>query len=289
MISVKKVLNSSVVLVEKDSQEYIVLGHGIGYGRKVGQTISDDEIDEIFIPVDKYKSAQFLNLINEISVDYFDMTKDIVMLAEDRLSVKLNTTIYLTLADHLSFATERQKKGLTFTNRLQWELETYYENEFKVGRDAIDLLSDKYQYTFPDEEAANIAFHIINAQDELSDESNGFKKAKLVSSIINLVKYASMCELNTASIHYNRFLIHVRYFADRFFSNLLIDEADGLYKQMWHLYPIEMGIALRIAEYIMQTYQIKVPESELAYLGVHINRLIQYSSNGTKKGEILEK
>lgn len=199
------------------------------------------------------------------------------------------TGMHLTLADHLSFATERQKKGLTFTNRLQWELETYYENEFKVGRDAIDLLSDKYQYKFPDEEAANIAFHIINAQDELSDESNGFKKAKLVSSIINLVKYASMCELNTASIHYNRFLIHVRYFADRFFSNLLIDEADGLYKQMWHLYPIEMGIALRIAEYIMQTYQIKVPESELAYLGVHINRLIQYSSNGTKKGEILEK
>ncbi|MDG4975088.1 PRD domain-containing protein [Lactococcus lactis] len=278
MISVKKVLNSSVVLVEKGNQEFIVLGRGIGYARKAGSIISDDEIDKIFIPMDRYKSSQFVDLLNEIPIEYFEMTKDIVNLAEEELKLKLNPNIYLTLADHLSFAVERQKKGLSFTNRLQWELENYYPKEFVVGKKSLKFLYEKYNLDFNIEEAANIAFHLVNAQDDLEDGSNGFKKAKLIASIVNLIKYALMSEIDTSSIHYSRFIAHVRYFVDRLFSDQLMVENNGLYKQMWELYPMAMSAAIKVGEYIMQTYSVQIPENELAYLGVHINRLWQYST-----------
>ena len=39
-MQIRKVLNSSVVLVQEDNgEESILLGKGIGYGRKPGQTI----------------------------------------------------------------------------------------------------------------------------------------------------------------------------------------------------------------------------------------------------------
>lgn len=55
MIYIKKVLNSSVVLVDKEGQEMIALGKGIGYGKKVGDSIADTQIDQVFLPIDEKK------------------------------------------------------------------------------------------------------------------------------------------------------------------------------------------------------------------------------------------
>lgn len=49
MILVVKVLNSSVVLVEEEGIEKIVLGKGIGFGKKPGDTIDDERVDKIFL------------------------------------------------------------------------------------------------------------------------------------------------------------------------------------------------------------------------------------------------
>ncbi|EAG2745005.1 transcription antiterminator BglG, partial [Listeria monocytogenes] len=43
MIYIKKVLNSSVVLVDNEGQEMIALGKGIGFGKKAGEQITDSQ------------------------------------------------------------------------------------------------------------------------------------------------------------------------------------------------------------------------------------------------------
>ncbi|HBN1216501.1 TPA: transcription antiterminator BglG, partial [Enterococcus faecium] len=53
MISIKKVLNSSVVLVEENGKEMIALGKGIGFGQKAGDEISGDKVDKIFLPFEE--------------------------------------------------------------------------------------------------------------------------------------------------------------------------------------------------------------------------------------------
>lgn len=217
MILVKKVLNSSVVLVEKEGQEMIALGKGIGYGKKRGDFISDSVVDQIFLPIEEQKSSQFAELVDEIPIKFFEITKEIVSIAEEKLAVSLNTSIYLTLSDHLHFAVERSEKGLNTSNRLYWEIKNYYPKELHIGEIALNKMKTSYQIELPIEEASNIAFHLINAQSDNHEDKDGLKKAKLVGTIVNMVRYSLRQEIDTNSVHYTRFITHVRFFVDRFF------------------------------------------------------------------------
>ncbi|MHC5218526.1 BglG family transcription antiterminator LicT [Enterococcus sp. LJL128] len=278
MKSIKKVLNSSVVLVEENGQEMIALGKGIGYGKKPGEEISGEQVDKIFLPLEEKKSAQILDLVAEIPLEFFEMTRDIVAQAEKELGRKLNSTIYLTLTDHLNFAVERAQEGLNIVNRLYWEIKSYYPKEFQVGQSALSLLNKKYQIELPKEEASNIAFHLINAQSEDSEHGDGFKYAKMIGGIVNMVRYSLQQDIDTESVHYTRFITHVRFFVERYYSDKLLDDGEEeLYRQMWILYPSAMENATKVKEYIEKVYKTTIPDEEIVYLGVHINRLMKHS------------
>lgn len=111
MIKIKKVLNSSVVLVEDEEQkDFILFGKGLGYGRKVGDTVERKSADQIYMSVDNPKAKELIHLIDSIPNIYLSLTQDIVAHAEKQLGTKLNSGIYFTLMDHLHFAVERHQK-----------------------------------------------------------------------------------------------------------------------------------------------------------------------------------
>lgn len=277
MIAIKKVLNSSVVLVEKDGVEMVALGKGIGFGRKPGDVIDDGNVDKIFLEKN-IKTAHVTELIEEIPFDYFEVTRDITNEAEKILGKKLNSNLYLTLTDHIHFAVERAKQGHVLSNKLYWEIKNYYPKEFDIGTISLSILNDRFSVELPKEEASNIAFHLINAQSGSEDNQEGFKYAKMISSIVNVVKYSINTKIDTSSIHYTRFITHVRFFVERLYSEkLLQDTEEDLYKQMIILYPYAMEIADKTKKYIKKVYEFDVPNEEIAYLGIHINRLIKYT------------
>ena len=126
MYNIKKVLNSSVVLVcDKNNNEFILLGKGLGYGRKNGEEISVTEKNQIFVPAGNLKTNQFLELLNEIPLEILQVTCEIILEAERLLGVEFNNNLYFSLADHLNFAIERMKKGIKITNRVFWEIKNY--------------------------------------------------------------------------------------------------------------------------------------------------------------------
>ena len=279
MISIKKVLNSSVVLVEENGKEMIALGKGIGFGQKAGDEISGDKVDKIFLPFEEKKSSQLLELVEEIHIEFFEITRTIVFEAEKGLDKKLNPGVYLTLTDHLHFAVERAQKGVNIANRLYWEIKIYYPKEFQIGKYALTLLNEQYGIDLPKEEASNIAFHLINAQSEDPDSGAGFKYAKMIGGIVNLVRYSLQKDIDTNSIHYARFITHVRFFVERYYSDALLDDGEEeFYNQMWILYPSAMESAAKIKDYIEKVYHKTIPNDEVVYLGVHINRLMKHAN-----------
>ena len=87
---IQKVLNSSVVLVQDDSgEESILLGKGIGYGRKAGEPIERQPSDRVFLPLSNPDAQPMLELFSSIPAVYLDLTQDIVDDAEQSLGVKL--------------------------------------------------------------------------------------------------------------------------------------------------------------------------------------------------------
>jgi len=111
MIKIKKVLNSSVILFgDEKEKEYILLGKGIGYVKKTVAEVEESEADQIFIPVDNLRTKELLSFFGNIPSVYIEITQKVVKYAEEKLSTKLNSGIYITLMDHLNFAVERYNK-----------------------------------------------------------------------------------------------------------------------------------------------------------------------------------
>lgn len=73
------------------------------------------------------------------------------------------------------------------------------------------------------------------------------KEAKLVGSFVNLVKYTLKLDTKTESIHYTRFIAHVKFFVERFFGYKMLEADDDiLYKQIETSYPEAMKGAIII-------------------------------------------
>lgn len=273
---IRKILNPNTILAaDEDQQEYVFFGKGIGYSRKIGQTVDDEDIHRVFIPVDNRQIQEYLRLFDSIPAIYFDITQQIIKKAEELLDAKLNTSLFFTLSDHLNFSIERHKNGLNILNRVFWEIKNYYPMEFSVGEYALKLLKKELGQVLPQEEAANVAFHIINAQNIASSTNKGIEYAKLVGSISDIVKYELKIDFDREDIHYQRFITHLKFFVERYYEGKMIEEDDsGLFDQIAQLYPKALTVAFNVKDYIELLNNIKVTKEEVAYLTVHINRLM---------------
>ena len=219
MTRIKKVLNSSVVLAEDDEQkEFILLEKGIGYGRKAGQEINVNfEQCQLFIPITHDKSRQVIELLSAISQDVLNLTSQVLKTAKNILQTDFNDNIYFVLADHLNFAIERYHKKMMITNRLSWEIQSFYTKEYDVALKCLEIINHTMHIHLPEEEAVNIAFHLVNAQATDNLEYDSARYVKLIGDIVHIVQYALNKDLSKDSIHYVRFVTHVRFFVERFF------------------------------------------------------------------------
>ncbi len=274
---IKKVLNSSVVLVhDTKDNEFILLGKGIGYGKKTGEYICGSNDNQMFVPVENIKSKQFLELMDDIPVDILKITQEIIVEAEKLLNSSFNKNLYLILADHFNFAIERMRKGIKITNRVFWEIKNYYPNEFKVGMVAIYMVEERLGIQLPEEEAANIAFHFANAMASDGNSYDTIKYAKVIGEIINIFVFSLNRTLDKKSMHYMRFITHIKFFVERFFSDSMLSSGDDLlFNQMKRSNPKEMLIALKVRDFLEKKYGKKLTNEEIAFLVVHIARVKQ--------------
>ncbi|HBG5346084.1 TPA: PRD domain-containing protein [Clostridioides difficile] len=274
---IKKVLNSSVVLVhDANDNEFILLGKGIGYGKKTGEYLCDSNDNQMFVPVENTKSKQFLELMDDIPVDILKITQEIIVEAEKLLNSSFNRNLYLILADHFNFAIERMRKGIKITNRVFWEIKNYYPNEFRVGMVSIYMVEERLGIQLPEEEAANIAFHFANAIASDGNSYDTIKYAKVIGEIINIFVFSLNRTLDKKNMHYMRFITHIKFFVERFFSDSMLSSRDDLlFNQMKRSNPKEMSVALKVRDFLEKKYGKKLTNEEMAFLVVHIARVNQ--------------
>ncbi|MDO5408735.1 MAG: PRD domain-containing protein [Eubacteriales bacterium] len=273
MVVIKKVLNSSVVLVNNENnEEFILLGKGIGYGKKTGDTLDADEHDQMFVPVEQTRSHQLQEFVEEIPIEILQVTQEIVLEAAKILDTELSKNLYFVLADHINFAIERMRNGIKITNRVFWEIKTYYPDEFNVGLLAINKVEQRLGIRLPEEEAANCAFHFANAESNSESGYDTIKFAKVISEIINIVVFSINRTLDKKSIHYTRFITHIKFFVERYFTGRMLsgNEDFGFDTKK---YPKETLIAEKIQHFLEEKYGIPLSKEELVYLTIHITIL----------------
>ncbi|MDO4555037.1 MAG: PRD domain-containing protein [Lachnospiraceae bacterium] len=279
-MKIVKIVNNNIVTSEDDmGQELIVMGRGLGFGKKAGQPIPDDKIEKVFHLDTPDQNNKLIDIIKDIPLDHIQAADKIILYAKKMLGDKLKDTIYLSLIDHISCAIERKKGNLLFQNPLLWEIKQYYPSEFHVGVQSLTILKNALGLEFPVDEAGFIALHFITSEYDTKMDVT-FDIPKLIDEIVTIIENQFTIHVDKSSIHFERFITHLKFFAARVLQAKQIpDDGDFLFRSMIRdQYKESYQCALAIREHIEANYKIEISEEEVVYLTVHIKRITMQNS-----------
>lgn len=277
---IKQILNNNVVSVcDGSGAEFILTGRGLGFNASVGDAVDERNVEKTFQLADSSVSARFKVLLNEVPVEIIQLTDDIVSLARQSLERGLSDVLYVTLADHLHFALKRHREGLAIQNPLEWEVRHLYRKEYLVGRQALALIASRTGQLLPDAEACSITLHIVNASMNVPD-GQVMEMTRLIFQIQNIVKYWFAISIDEQSLNYQRFVTHIKFFAQRVMAGEILNNDDAeLFEQMPKRYEKTLSCVQAISEFVSRNYNHTMSSSEKLYLTVHIGNVIHRQHN----------
>lgn len=273
-IIIEKVINNNIISAyEKSGAEVIVMGRGIGFKKKQGEVVPADQISKIFRIKSRTLTEQFKELLANMPLERVRISDEIISHAKDHLKLKLNQSIYVTLTDHINFAIERVCQGIEPQNALLWEIKRFYPQEFQLGIYALELIHDRLGILLPEDEAGFIALHFVNAEYG-TDIRDAVKFPDQMQAIVDIVERDLGILLDESSLHYERFMTHIKFLIQRIYRKELLSSEDReLSLLMQRKYPREYQCSVKVAEYIMQATGSRLSEEEIMYLSVHIRRV----------------
>ena len=273
-IIIEKVINNNIISAyEKSGAEVIVMGRGIGFKKKQGEVVPADQISKIFRIKSRTLTEQFKELLANMPLERVRISDEIISHAKDHLKLKLNQSIYVTLTDHINFAIERVSQGIEPQNALLWEIKRFYPQEFQLGIYALELIHDRLGILLPEDEAGFIALHFVNAEYG-TDIRDAVKFPNLVKKILEIVEEKLQIELDETSLHYERFVTHIKFLLQRVYrKELLPDEESELAELMQKKYQKEYDCSKMVAAYIEEETKCSLSGEEIMYLAIHIRRV----------------
>ncbi|MEM1505562.1 PRD domain-containing protein [Domibacillus sp. 8LH] len=276
-MEIKKVFNNNVVLTQnREGQEMVVMGRGLAFQKKVGDTIEEDKIEKTFVLDNHGVSDKIGELLREVPEEYLTIADRIISLAKARLGAGLDDYAYVALMDHISFAVTRHKQGMVLRNALIWEIKKYYKEEFAIGLQGLDIIEEETGIRMEEDEAASIALHLVNSRVSGEGLDAAVQIVKVVNDTLNIVKYHYKMEIDESSINYERFLTHLRFFAIRLVRQEKADAPPGddfMFTQVQRRYPEAFACSEKVASYVEKTFNWSISNDEKVYLTIHIHRV----------------
>lgn len=273
---IKKVINNNILCVVDDrGSEMIVTGKGLGFKRKIGERVAPALFEKTYHMEDKAEQRKLRELCEQIPIEHLKLTQDLIEYIKGEITAPLNEALLITLADHISFAIKRKENGVEFTNPLQGAIMSYYPTEYHLGQHCLKVIQEETRANLNPSEAAFIAMHIVNAELNTS-MSVMYDMTKLIEGTLEVVEYYYQKKFDRESLDFNRFIVHLRYFAQRLFQAAprQEDEYDAEFQEMIiRSCKQHYKCAQHIAEYIRNAYQKEVSGEELIYLTIHLKRI----------------
>ena len=272
---IKNAISNNVVCARNErNQERILVGKGIGFKAKAGDEIDSSRVEKEYFLKSKNITGKLYALLAQTPEVYMEIADEILRRAQEALGSELDESILLHLIDHISFAVSRMEQGMEFKNVLLLEIRNFYPKEFEVAKYALLLIKEKTGAELPEDEAGSIAMHIVNAEFDYKDANDSVRMTELMHKIVSIVRYQYRMNFDEESVHFIRFVTHLKFFAQRLFSDNMLEGDDLDFQRLIRVqYKESYECAEKIAKFIWDDYQIAVPEEELVYLTVYIRRI----------------
>jgi beta-glucoside operon transcriptional antiterminator len=213
MRNIKK-YNNNIVLADDNGQEVIVLGKGIGFQVPQGAEIDMSLVEKVFVPQETAHINRFADTLSGLAYEYMLLASKIVDFGKAVLQVKLNPSIVVALADHLSVSLEQMTNSgntqASLESPLQLDVRHIYPGEFKTGVQALEIIRRERNIQLPEAEAVSIALHFINAELEAPEMPAAFKIVTITGDVMRIIERYYNVALDKETIEFMRFSNHVR-------------------------------------------------------------------------------
>ncbi len=267
---ITKILNNNAVVVIDGEHEKIAVGSGVAFRKRKNDIVNINKIEKVFTMKENKKLEQLLSRIPE---EYFILSEEIITYAMKCMGVNLNEHIHIILADHISFAIEREKEGIHLKNKLLNEIKILYKKEFEIGLWAIKYIKEKCQIEMPVDEAAFIALHIHTMKPQGGDIRQTVRQTTIVRDMIQSITGYLQITVEEDDIAYQRLITHLRFVLERINRYELRTIDVEMLEMIKKKFPISFRCATEVAKELSLLHEVTLPEEELGYITLHIERL----------------
>ncbi|WP_191274608.1 glucose PTS transporter transcription antiterminator GlcT [Neobacillus kokaensis] len=272
-LRIEKVLNNNVLIAEHPSfQEVVLIGKGIGFNRKRGDSIDTSEIEKLFVLKNEKEQANYIKLLPFINHEYHDGIISAIELIKQRTHSQLNEHIHVALTDHLMFALTRVSQGMKVTNPFLVETKALYRHEYEIAAEVVALMKEKTGIELPTGEIGFIALHIHSATTN-KNLSEVNQDSQLVGRLVRMIEEQLTIEIDKDSIDYMRLVRHLRFAIERVKKGERVEEPAKLATLLKEEYPVCYNLAWKLIKVMQQTLKLRVFDAEAVYLTLHLQRL----------------
>lgn len=276
-MKVLKVINNNVVsCLDRRGRETVMMGKGLGFRAKPGMELDPGAAEKIFRMDSPEEASRLTDLFSRLPAELLELCTQIVDYANQILGRRLNQSIYLTLTDHIHFAIERIRQGMVLQNALHTEVRVFYPEEYAIGRYALEQIAVKLGVTLPEDEAASIALHLVNAEYDRSMNVT-MRAAQVLQPIVRILNAFPNLQLDTKSIYYDELIVHLKFMTIEAFTREGRSQDDlPLAPVLQDQIPVAWDCAQAVCQYLAQQSGNEIPIGEQAYLSICIHRACVY-------------
>ncbi len=276
-----KVLNNNVVItIDETGRERVLMGRGLGFGLKPEDAIDPAKVEKTFILDSGDGGENELRLLSEVPYPMLEAVTRAVDGAERSLGRALGRGFTIAVLDHIQFVLERLDQGVRIPSTSMPELRVLHPQEFAAASDMAASLSAALDRELPPEEAVFLTMHLLNAT---RDEPNGTAAIlfRRVQHVVTTVENGLGVRLDTESLDYARFVLHVQFLLQRLVNRTMLRSQDtSFFEFAKHSYPQSFEIATEVKAYVRAATESELTDEEVLYLIVHVERLKTQIASG---------
>ena len=262
--------NSFIGIESKNNQECLIMGKGVAFGKKVGQTVSVTGDARVYSLKELTDRGEAKEIIKSVSPLCLELANEVLDQAEEEFG-KVDRSILFTMADHLDFAVRRIQNGEQISNPLTDDIRIMFYKEYKVAGCIRDLLKEKLGIRIDEHEIGYIALHVHAA---IVDEnvSQAMEIARTVRECICMVEEETGKSIDVMSLSYNRLMNHVRYMVARAIHGEKLKMSLNDYMSV--KFPGPYMTAEKICRKMEKSLKLPIPDIEIGYLAMHLERMM---------------
>jgi mannitol operon transcriptional antiterminator len=246
------------------------------------------DLEEILLLLqDKYsekeqslrKTLSKNRLLNLIGLDTINLLDNYIKELEAKMNYRLADDSYAALMVHLAIALKRIKDGdqITIDQKLLEKIKT--NDEFLIAKNLVTSIADAFNVEIPEAEVAYVTMHLMGSKGRggiYNDEISMTEDYHLVYITRKIIETAEI-ELGIYLEDDEELLIglvrHLEPTINRIKLNL--DIRNPLLEEIKQKYAKLFQVSKKCAKILAEEEKIEVPESEAAYIAMHLGSAVE--------------